>query len=64
MSEIIKGFFSWAWGLITGIQGLCNWLFTPLQTISSLVGFDVTPIGLIGVTAITIGIIRAIIGVI
>ena len=60
MGQLITNFFKWAWGLIEGIQILFVWLITPLPTISELLGFDVAPIYLVGIGALTIGIIRAI----
>lgn len=60
MRDIAMGFLEWAWSLITGIQGLVAWLFTPLEGLSALVGINIMPIYLVGVGALTIGIVRAI----
>lgn len=60
MQEIAQNFLLWAWKLINGAQILVDWLFTPLEGLSALIGIDIMPIYLIGVGALTIGIIRAI----
>ena len=60
MIEIWQNFGSWAWELITGIQPLINWLFTPIEILS----YEVAPIYLIGGGAgaviLIAGIVRAI----
>lgn len=60
MQTFFHDFFSWAWSLLTGIQPLINWLFTPI----SVLGYNVAPIYLIGGGAGAIiliaGIVRAI----
>lgn len=79
MYEILKGILQWFWGLCMGAKELATWLFTPLsendsqlaQLLSNLFSFiginNITPMGLVGISAgiggaivITIGIIRAI----
>lgn len=61
MIEFFQYFFKWAWELITGIQPLIEWLFTPIE----IAGVYVAPIYLIGGGAGAIiliaGIIRAIV---
>lgn len=60
MVEFMQNFFSWAWSLITGIQPLVQWLFTPIEIASYLIA----PIYLIGGGAgaviLIAGILRAI----
>lgn len=60
MIELFRQFGSWAWELITGIQPLITWLFTPLE----IAGVTVAPIYLIGggagATILIAGIVRAI----
>lgn len=60
MAQFFQDFFKWAWGLLTGIQPLINWLFTPI----SVIGYEVAPIYLIGGGAgaviLIAGIVRAI----
>lgn len=60
MVQFFEDFGTWAWDLITGIQPLIDWLFTPI----SIAGFDVAPIYLIGGGAgaviLIAGIVRAI----
>lgn len=60
MVEFMQNFFSWAWSLITGIQPLVQWLFTPIEILT----FSVAPIYLIGGGAgaaiLIAGILRAI----
>lgn len=60
MGQFFQDFFAWAWGLLTGIQPLINWLFTPIP----IIGYEVAPIYLIGGGAgaviLIAGIIRAI----
>lgn len=55
-----QAFGSWAWGLISGIQPLIEWLFTDIE----ILGFSVAPIYLIGggagATVLIAGIVRAI----
>lgn len=63
-AEGLTKFFEWAWGLVQDIPTLFAWLVTPLPNLSSLVGFNVSPIGLLGAAALVIGIIRAIFGII
>lgn len=53
-------FFNWALSLLSGIYSLWNWLVTPLQDLETLTGISIAPIYLVGATAITVGIIRAI----
>lgn len=59
MNEFFQKFFTWAWSLITGIQPLVNWLFTPVE----ILGMTIAPIYLIGAGAIIAGIVRAILGI-
>lgn len=60
MVEFMQNFFSWAWSLITGIQPLIEWLFTPIEILT----YSVAPIYLIGGGAgaviLIAGILRAI----
>lgn len=60
MNEIFQGLLSWIWQIILGAQSLVSWLFTE----QNILGFNVAPIYLVGVALITVGVIRAIIGVI
>lgn len=60
MSELLQTFFQWAWSLIGGINTLWSWLTTPI----SILGYTIAPIWLVGATMITIGVVRAIIGLI
>ena len=63
-AEGLTKFFQWAWGLVMDIPALFGWLVSPLPRLTALVGFDVSPIGLLGATALIIGIVRAIFGLI
>lgn len=60
MIEMWQNIGAWAWGLITGIQPLIDWLFTPIEILS----YEVAPIYLIGGGAGAVvfiaGIVRAI----
>lgn len=60
MIEIWQSIGTWAWQLITGIQPLINWLFTPIEILS----YEVAPIYLIGggagAAVLIAGIVRAI----
>ena len=60
MLEIWQSIGTWAWELITGIQPLITWLFTPME----ILGYNVAPIYLIGGGAgaaiLIAGIVRAI----
>lgn len=60
MVEFFTKFGEWAWGLLTGIQPLINWLFTDIEVL----GFNVAPIYLIGggagAAVLIAGIVRAI----
>lgn len=60
MGQFFQDFFAWAWELLTGIQPLIDWLFTPI----SIIGYNVAPIYLIGggagAFALIAGIVRAI----
>lgn len=61
MIEIWQAFGVWAWELITGIQPLIEWLFTP----RSFLTYTVAPIYLIGggagAVVLIAGIVRAIV---
>ena len=52
-------FFTWAYDLIMSITNLWSWLVTPV----SILGFIVAPIYLVGGTMLTVGITRAILGI-
>lgn len=60
MVEFWQKFGQWAWGLISGIQPLINWLFTDIE----ILGYTVAPIYLIGggagAAVLIAGIVRAI----
>lgn len=60
MNELLQTFFQWAWGLISGVNTLWTWLTTPI----SILGYTIAPIWLVGATMITIGVVRAIIGLV
>ena len=60
MIQFWQDFGEWAWGLISGIQPLIEWLITPI----SIAGYNVAPIYLIGggtgAVILIAGIVRAI----
>lgn len=60
MSEIFVYLLNWFWDLLNYISSACTWLFTPLSGLETLIGVSIAPIYLIGGTALTIGIVRAI----
>lgn len=60
MEQLLETFFEWAWSLIYGIGDLWAWLTTPV----SILGYTIAPIWLVGASMITIGALRAIIGLI
>lgn len=60
MNELLQTFFQWAWSLISGVNTLWTWLTTPI----SILSYTIAPIWLVGATMITLGVIRAIIGLI
>lgn len=60
MAQFWQDFLSWAWSLMTGISPLIEWLITP----SSVAGYQIAPIYLIGggagAAVLIAGIVRAI----
>ena len=60
MIQIWQNIGTWAWELLTGIQPLITWLFTPI----SILDFNIAPIYLIGggagAAVLIAGIVRAI----
>lgn len=60
MVEFMQNFAKWGWDLITGIQPLIEWLFSPIE----IAGLNVAPIYLIGggagAAVLIAGIVRAI----
>ena len=60
MTEIFIGLLTWIWNMILGARELVGWLFTEI----SIGGLNVAPIYLVGVALITVGVIRAIVGII
>lgn len=60
MEGFLQTFLQWAWSLINGINTLWAWLTTPI----SILGYNIAPIWLVGATMITIGVVRAIIGLV
>lgn len=71
ISNILQGFLTWAWTLITGLQEGIEWLFTRNETLSNFATLltgetvNLAPIYLIGggvfVIVLIAGIIRAIV---
>lgn len=61
-AEFLQYFFKWAYDLIENIPIALAWLVAPLPSLSTIVGFNVSPLGLLGVGALLIGVVRAIIG--
>lgn len=55
----MQDFITWAYDLVMSITSLWNWLVTPV----SILGFNIAPIYLVGGTMLTIGITRAILGI-
>lgn len=49
-------FINFLFTFINGLSTAWDWLTTPFDGLTSLVGFDVTPLGLFGITSI-IGIV-------
>lgn len=60
MEQLLNTFFDWAWSLISGVNTLWSWLTTPITILS----YTIAPIWLVGAGMITIGVVRAIIGLI
>lgn len=60
MNELLQTFFKWAWSLISGVNTLWTWMTTPIE----ILGYTIAPIWLVGAAMITVGVVRAIIGII